>query len=93
MRVIIRGNWAPCVGTDYCDALGIYDSLEAAAQDADDHAWETWEDDDNTDPETGEYEGEGPDYWTEEYDSEKHDMHKSGGGSFEDEFAWHEKTS
>lgn len=91
MRVIIRGNWAPYVGTDYCEALGIFDSLEDAARDADDRAWETWDDDDNTNEETGEYEGEGPDYWTEEYDPEKHDMHRAGDDSFEDEFQQMEK--
>lgn len=86
MRVIIRGNWAPHVGTDYCDALGIYDNLEQAREHALDYAWNFWEDDDNYNEETGEYEGEGPDYYIEEYDPETHDMHKAGGGSFEENF-------
>lgn len=29
---------------------------------------------------------DGPDYWFEDYDSEKHDMLRAGGGSFEDDF-------
>lgn len=82
MRVIIRGNWARYVGTDYCDALGIYDSLEDAQSDAEEYAWNIWEDDED-DYEDGEYVGEGPDYYVEEYDPEVHDGHKSGGGSFE----------
>ena len=24
-RIIIRGHWSDCVGTDYCEALGIYE--------------------------------------------------------------------
>ena len=89
MRVIIRGNWAPYVGTNYCEALGVFDSLEDkdCRGAAEDRAWETWEDDDNTDEETGEYEGEGPDYYVEEYDPDEHDMLRTGGGSFEDDFA------
>jgi hypothetical protein len=89
MRVIIKGNWAPYVGTDYCEALGVYDNLEQARQDAEDVAWERWEDCDNEDEETGEYVGEGPDFYVEEYipGEDGHDMERAGGGSFEDDFA------
>lgn len=91
MRVIIRGNWAHYVGTDYCDALGIYDNLEDARQEAEDYAWDHFEEDPDSYGDDGEYEGEGPDYYIEEYDPEIHDMHRSGGGSFEDDFAFMEK--
>lgn len=87
IKVVILGNWASCVGTDYCDALGTYPSLEDAWGDAKDYAWNRWEPDE---PEDGEdynvLDDEGPDYSIEEYDPEKHDMLKAGGGSFEDEF-------
>jgi hypothetical protein len=87
MRVIIQGNWAPYVGTDYCDALGIYDSLEAAETDAHCYAWERWE---APEEESG-LEDEGPDYWVEEYDPYKHDMLRVGGNSFAEEFEAMEK--
>jgi hypothetical protein len=84
MRVIIKGNWAPYVGTDYCDVLGVYDSLESKAclSDAEDYAWNCWE---GADDES--FEDEGPDYSVEEYDSEKHYGLKAGGGSFQYQFA------
>lgn len=84
VKVIILGNWAPYVGTDYCEALGIYPSLDAARLDAETRAWETWEGEE--DEESG-LEDEGPDFWIEEYDPEKHDMLKVGGGTFEDDFS------
>jgi hypothetical protein len=74
------------VGTDYCDALGTYDSLAAAEDDAMTYAWDHWEE-----PEESDFEDEGPDYFIEEYDPEKHDRLKAGGGSFEGEFAHWEK--
>lgn len=83
IKVIIQGNWAPYVGTHYCEALGIYPSLDAARHDADNRAWETWE---GQDEEESGIEDGGPDYWTEEYDPEKHDMLR-GGGTFEDDFS------
>lgn len=91
MKVIIKGNWSNCVGTDYCEALGNYESLEAAGGDALTRAWETWEPDlGEYNEETGEYEMEddGPDYWLEEYipGENGHDMHSAGGGSLADEF-------
>jgi hypothetical protein len=84
MRVMILGNWAPYIGTDYCEALGIYDSLEEAQYDAEIRAWETWEPDEDED-----IEDEGPDFWVEEYDPDKHDMLMAGvlNGSFADTFA------
>lgn len=85
MRVIIRGNWAPYVGTDYCEALGIYDSLEAAGHDAQTRAEESWE------PDEDGFDDEGPDYWVEEYNPDVHDMLRAGGGSFADEFERMEK--
>jgi hypothetical protein len=86
MRVIIRGNWGPYVGPDYCDVLGIYDSLEDAVQDAEDYAYDVWEPDEDSD-----FEDEGPEYWIEEYDQEKHDNLRAGGGSFLPEFEAIEK--
>ena len=86
VKVIIRGNWANYVGTNYCDALGIYNNLDEAWGDADTYAWDRFEPDDE-DYDDGEYVGEGPDYWIEEYDPTVHDDYRAGGGSFEDEFS------
>jgi hypothetical protein len=89
MRVIIRGNWANFVGTDYCDVLGIYDDLDGAADDARDYAYDTWEpqSQDCDEQESGiEFEDGGPDYWLEEYDASVHDDYRAGGGSFMEEF-------
>lgn len=86
MRIIVQGNWAPYVGTDYCEALGIYDSLDAAKREAEDLAWEKWEGPDDEDEDD-----EGPDFWVEEYDPDKHDMLRAGGGNFADEFEAMEK--
>lgn len=83
MRVIIRGYWGNCVGTDYCDALGIYDNLEDASGDADTYAWSIYEPDENS---GDDFEDEGPDYWISEYNSDTHDMLRAGGGSFKAEF-------
>jgi hypothetical protein len=91
MRVIIRGNWANYVGTDYCDALGVYDKLDDAWDDAATYAWDRFEGDDEDYDEEGEYHGEGPDYYIEEYDPKVHDGHRAGGGSFADEFERMEK--
>lgn len=83
MKVIIRGNWSNCVGTDYCDALGIYPNLASAYDDAEEYAWNLWQPQDEED--TG-IEDEGPDYCIEEYDPAEHDNHRAGGGSFEGAF-------
>lgn len=85
LKVIIRGNWSDCVGTDYCAALGLYDTLEQANDDAECYANESWEPQEQDEEDTF-MEPEGPDYWIEEYDPEKHDILRAGGGSFEDEF-------
>ncbi len=82
MRVIIRGNWANYIGTDYCDALGIYDTLDDAGSDAESYAWDKYEEPEDEDG----IEDEGPDYYTEEYNPEAHDMLRAGGGSFADDF-------
>lgn len=84
MKVIIRGSWSNCVGTDYCDALGEYPSLDNpfCQDDAYNHASNSWEPDLDDDG----LEDDGPNYWVEEYDPSVHDMLKSGGGSFEDDF-------
>lgn len=84
IKVIIRGNWSNCVGTDYCDALGVYPNLESAYDDAEEYAWNLWQPQDEGD--TG-IEDEGPDYSIEEYNPVEHDMHRAGGGSFEDDFS------
>jgi hypothetical protein len=82
MKVIIKGSWSNCVGTDYCDALGEFESLEAAKDEALDYAWDRWEPQD----EDSGLEDDGPDYYVEEYNPEIHDMLRAGGGSFEDDF-------
>ena len=88
VKVIIQGSWAHYVGTDYCDALGIYNKLEDAWEDAKTYAWDRFEEDpEDYNEDTGEYEGEGPDYTIKEYNPEEHDMLRAGVGSFEDDFA------
>ena len=80
MHVMIRGYWANCVGTDYCDYLGEFDSLEDvdAKGAAEDYAWDIYEPDEDVD----DFDDEGPDYSLEEYDPKKHDGLKAGGGDF-----------
>ena len=95
-RIIIRGHWSDCVGTDYCEALGIYEvdangePCKEAWDDACQYAWEKWEPQDPDDEWEGEIEPEGPDYYIEVYDPEKHDCKRAGGGSFEADFAYME---
>ena len=81
MHVMILGSWSDCVGTDYCEYLGEYDSLEQAEGDANTRAWETWEPQNDEEEDDG-FDEEDPNYWIEEYDPEKHDMLKAGGGSW-----------
>lgn len=91
MKVIILGNWSNCSGTDYCAALGNFDSLKAAEQAAMDYAWSTFENGEEDEDSLFEYDG--PDYYIEEYNPEKHDMLKAGGGSHEDDFVkWHDAS-
>lgn len=83
MKVIIKGNWAPYVGTDYCEALGIFDSLEEAQDAAQDYAWDRWE---GCYDDCDGIEDEGPGYYVEEYNPAEHDMLRAGGGSFDGDF-------
>lgn len=86
MKVIIRGSWSDCVGTDYCDALGIFNSLEEAQDAAADYAWDCWQPQEQDDEDTA-FEDGGPDYYVEEYNPAEHDMLRAGGGSFVDDFS------
>lgn len=79
---VILSNWAPYVGTDYCEYLGAYESEKDALSEAEDYAWDRWESECEEDDE---WEDEGPDVVVEVYDPEKHDMLRAGGGSFQDE--------
>jgi len=87
-RIVIRGDWSDCVGTDYCEALGIYEvddkggPCNDAWDDAAQVAWDKWEPQNPVDV----WEDEGPDYYIEVYDPEKHNMLRGGGGSFETDF-------
>ena len=72
------------MGSDYCDALGINDSVEEANDDGYAYACDRWEGPE--DEEESGIEDEGPDFYLEEYDPAKHDMLRAGGGSFADEF-------
>lgn len=77
---VILGSWSDCVGTDYCDYLGEYDTKEEAMKDAKDYAWNIWEPQEEDD----EYALEnGPDYSVEIYDPAIHDDQRAGGGSFQ----------
>jgi len=84
MKVLIRSNWGPFIGTDYVEALGVYDSLDAAMPDALQYAHDKWEPDDDED---NPLEDEGPDVVVEEYNPLTHDDERAGGGSFADDFA------
>ena len=86
MKVIIIGNWSNCTGTEYYDALGIYPNLKLAQSDASDYAWDFWEPQEVENEEDG-LDYDGPDYFIEEYVPSKHDCFRTGGGSFEEEFA------
>jgi hypothetical protein len=80
-RYVMKSNWDPYIGSDYVEALES-DNLKDAEEEAEQKiAWDSWEGSDDDD-----YEDEGPDWIVEEYDPERHDMYKSGGGSFEDQF-------
>jgi hypothetical protein len=87
-RIIIRGSWSDCVGTDYCDALGWYPIVEGGAvhpsawQDAKDYAWDRWEPQETSE----DWDDEGPDYCVEVYNPDEHDMLRAGGGSFIEDF-------
>ena len=83
-RYVIKSNWAPYVGTDYCEALGVFDTEDQALAVGLEYAWDRW--DYWPDDEDDCFEDEGPDVVVEIYDPEKHDMLKAGGGSFKDDF-------
>lgn len=82
---IILGHWSDCVGTDYCDALGWYTSEGEALEDAADYARDRWEPQEPYN-EDDEFSDEGPDYYIEVYNPDKHDMLRAGGGTFQEEF-------
>lgn len=79
-RYVMKSYYGPYVGQDYMEALES-DNLRDAEEEAEQIAWDNWES-----PEETDIEDEGPDWIVKEYDPEKHDMYKSGGGSFEDQF-------
>ncbi len=87
MKVIARycGYYA---GTSETIALGHYDSLEDAEECALDWAFGVHQSFAQTDEDCEEesYYMQSLDYVVEEYNPEKHDMLRSGGGSFEDDF-------
>jgi len=95
MRVMMWSHWHPnSNGTDYWEALGLYDDLGKEAQeDAHQVANDRYEWPSEEEQEESGIETEGPDVMLEEYDPEKHDMLKAGGGSFADEFERLEGTS
>lgn len=87
MRVMMWSHWHPnSNGTDYWEALGIYDSLKEAEDDAQQTANDRYEWPSEEEEEESGLETEWPDTVVEEYDPTKHDMLKAGGGSFEDDF-------
>ena len=96
-RIIIRGHWSDCVGTDYCEALGIYEvdasgePCKEAWDDACQSAWDRWRWSPQDPWDEDEIEPEGPGYYIEVYAPEKHDRKRAGGGSFEADFVWFEK--
>jgi hypothetical protein len=94
MRVIFKSHWHPnSNGTEYTDVLGIYPDLgEQAQKDANQAAWDRYEEMSEEEQEEDGVEDEGPYVIIEEYDPEIHDGERAGGGSFEDEFAEIEKA-
>lgn len=94
MRVIIRSHWHPnSNGTEYTEALGIYDDIRSAESDGFDYAMDKYEEPSEEEQEDNGFEDEGPDVVLEEYDPDKHDGQKAGGGSFEDDFKEFENNS
>lgn len=90
-RYVMKSYYGPYVGQDYMEALES-DNLKDAEEEAEQIAWDSWEGPrveenyEEEDYEEEDYGHEGPDWYVYEYDPEKHDMFKSGGGSFEDQF-------
>lgn len=90
-RYVMLSNWAPYVGTDYVDVL-YSDNLADALEEAQDEAWNRWEGSDTFQEYEDDFiEDEGPDVIVEEYDPKKHDMLRTGGGSFKQDFVKIEK--
>ncbi|RYF48005.1 MAG: hypothetical protein EOO38_11025 [Cytophagaceae bacterium] len=89
MRVIFWSHWhSNSNGTDYYEALGHYDSLAEAEQDAYTAACDRYEYPSEEDQEEWGVEDEGPDVVVYDYDEKPdyYDGHRCGGGSFEDDF-------
>lgn len=99
MRKLIVFMSTGYAGMDACDALLVEDSAtedeiqEEAWQLAIEHAesygiypYEEYADEEDFDADSDSY-SHNIDAWTEDYDPRKHDGLRSGGGSFEDDFA------
>lgn len=86
MRVIMWSHWHPnSNGSEYWEALGEYPDLKSAEADAREEAWNRYEEPSQVEQDEDGWEDEGPEWFVEEYDPEKHDRH-SIGGSFENDF-------
>jgi len=89
MRVVFWSHWHPnSNGTDYMEALGHFDSLEAAEKAAYDAAIDRYEWQSEEEQDEAGVEDEGPDVVVYDYDSdpERFDSQRAGGGSFADDF-------
>lgn len=87
MRVIMWSHWHPnSNGTEYYEALGAYDSLDAARGDAQEVANDRYEWPSEEEEEESGFETEWPDTMVEEYNPDIHDCQRAGGGSFEADF-------
>lgn len=86
MRKIIAFYSGPFAGTDSCAAFVVDNRLtdDQIVRWLEPWAWD--EHDQWADEDSDEFEEEGPDYHFEDYNPEKHDMLRVGGGSFEDDF-------
>lgn len=102
-KVIFRGS-AKTVGTSYVEAH-LYttdtdeksidaDAWDFAVQNAEMYGWQLTEEHCTDDDEDGEWydsycTSDEIDGWWEDYNPEVHDELRCGGGSFEEDFAWH----
>lgn len=86
---VFWSHWHPnSNGSDYWEALGFYEEheVETRTADAQQAAWDRYEEPTQEEQDEDGMEDCGPEYLVEEYDPDKHDNLKSGGGSFQDEF-------
>lgn len=96
MRKIILQGAAKTVGTDFAEAVAFHDDVtedqldkaawEASIENAEMYGWSYTGSDELVDDEDDYISDSELDYYWEDYDPEKHDGLRIGGGSFEGDF-------